>query len=150
MSDTPIEPGHFIHGVDVVDIGDLRIARGLTRRPYESCRHKSMVYDTQERRVWCNDCEQEIEPFDAFKVITENMDSHMKRLIQRDQSLKEAETKAARSRAVKALDAIWRTKDQAPCCPHCKEGLLPEDMLGRLPRVSRELTRAKRKKQEGK
>lgn len=146
MPDAPIDPQEFAAGLNVVDIGDLRIARGLSRRPYDSCRHLNLVYDSQERRIWCKDCEKNVEPFDAFKALSENIDGAVKRLQRREQEIKEAEAATARSRAVKALDEIWRTKNQAPCCPHCNEGLLPEDMLGRLPRVSRELTRAKRKR----
>ena len=39
-------------GVKVVDIGDVRIARGLTRREFSTCPHKHMVYDQNERRIW--------------------------------------------------------------------------------------------------
>ena len=33
MTDRPIEPMDYLHGVKVVDIGDLRVARGETRGP---------------------------------------------------------------------------------------------------------------------
>lgn len=33
MSDAPIEPHEYLYGVKVVQIEDLRVARGLTRRP---------------------------------------------------------------------------------------------------------------------
>uniref|UniRef100_A0AAU8GSA2 Uncharacterized protein n=1 Tax=Pseudomonas phage PACT201 TaxID=3230130 RepID=A0AAU8GSA2_9VIRU len=33
MSDAPIEPHEYLYGVKVVQIEDLRVARGLTRQP---------------------------------------------------------------------------------------------------------------------
>lgn len=51
MSNAPIEPHEYLYGVKVVQIEDLRVARGLTRRPVSSCRHRKMVYDDKERRI---------------------------------------------------------------------------------------------------
>lgn len=144
MSDKPIDPQPFISGVKVVDIGDLRIARGLTRRPVSTCRHLNLVYDSKERRIWCSDCEQEVEAFDAFKVLCEFYSGAVSRMQQREEQLKQAEVFVARSRAVKALDRIWRTKDQVPCCPHCSDALLPEDMLRSLATVSARTVKAER------
>jgi hypothetical protein len=71
MSKAPIEPQEYLYGVKVVQIEDLRVARGLTRRPFSSCRHKSLTYDDKERRIWCRDCETEVEAFDAFVGLVE-------------------------------------------------------------------------------
>lgn len=147
MSDAPVEPQDYRHGVKVVDIGDLRVARGLTRRPHSTCRHRNLIYDTQERRVWCDDCQSEVEPFDAFVGLVEFFDSARKKLEHREQKLEEAEQAAARSLAVKALDKVWRSRTMAPLCPHCKEALLPEDMTRGLASASREFVRARRRKQ---
>ncbi|QEA38625.1 hypothetical protein FGL86_05720 [Pistricoccus aurantiacus] len=146
MSDMPIEPQDFCGGVKVVDFGDLRVARGLTRRPVASCRHLHLVYDNNERRVWCEDCESEVEPFDAFKAVCENIDSATNRLKRREQEVKEAEQFATRSRAVKALDKAWRSHHQAPMCPHCREALLPEDFSSGAMTTGRELARAARRR----
>lgn len=64
--------------------------------------------------------------------------------------LAEAEQFQARSRAVKSLDHIWRSRTMAPCCPHCRQGLLPEDMLQGLSSVGVEYERARRAKKDGK
>lgn len=146
MSGRPIEPQDFCSGMKVVDIGDLRVARGLTRRPLSACRHINMVYDNNERRVWCKDCESEVEPFDAFKAVCENIDGATKRLKRREQEVKEAERFAARSRAVKALDKVWRGHHQTPVCPHCREALLPEDFASGAMTTGRELARAARRR----
>lgn len=146
MSDAPIKPESFFGGVKVVDIGDLRVARGLTRRPLSACRHLHLVYDDKERRVWCEDCESGVESFDAFKSLVERMDGHIKQLRRREKDLNESELFRARSRAVKALDAVWRSKKRTPTCPHCREALLPEDFASEVQTTGRELARKRREK----
>lgn len=144
--DPPIEPQPYLAGVTVIDIGDVRVARGMSRRPYSACKHRRLHYDSRERRVWCADCERDLEGFDAFMVLTENCHDFYAQNRRRAEDLDEAERFQARSRAVKALDHVWRSKNMAPCCPHCRQGLLPEDVLHGLATVGIEYERARRKK----
>jgi hypothetical protein len=147
VSDEPIDPQNYGSGLTVVDIGDLRVARGQTRRPRSTCRHRNLAYDSQERRVYCHDCEQDVDPFDAFVGLCEGWDSAAKKLNRRAQALAESESFTLRRRAAKVMDEAWRKKNSVPGCPHCKEGLLPEDILAsRLPWVSKRITEEKRKK----
>lgn len=67
MADEPIEDQNYLSGLTVIDIGDIRVSRGMTRRPVSSCGHRRMAYDPKERRIWCKDCEKDVDPFDAFK-----------------------------------------------------------------------------------
>ncbi len=121
---TPIQPVEFTYGPNVVDIGDLRVARGLARRPYSSCKHLHLTYDTSERRIWCRDCETEVEPFDAFTGLVE-WHSAIEERIKRFQ---EAEKHTLISRAAKRMDEAWRSHRMAPQCPHCRAAILPEDV----------------------
>ncbi|MBF6615544.1 MAG: hypothetical protein ITG07_02340 [Candidimonas sp.] len=146
MSDAPIEPHEYLYGVKVVQIEDLRVARGLTRRPQSSCRHKKLVYDDKERRIWCSDCETEVEPFDAFTGLVQRMDAHLKKLQHREQAVKEAEAFALRSRAAKVMDEAWRSTKMAPLCPHCKSAILPDDVVGGVAKTSKSLVLAARKR----
>lgn len=148
MSDAPIEPQDYLYGVKVVDIGDLRVARGMTRRPVSTCRHHYQVYDDKERRIWCRDCEVEVEPFDAYMRLVEVMDGHIKNLNRREQQVKEAEQHAARSRAVKVMDEAWRSTKTAPLCPHCMTAILPEDVARGVATTSKSLVIAARKRKE--
>lgn len=150
MSDAPIEPKDYLSGVKVVQIEDLRVARGLTRRPLSSCRHQHMVYDNRERRVWCSDCESEVEPFDAFMGLVERMDDHIKRLKRREQAVKDAEAHVLRSRASKVMDEAWRKTSMAPLCPHCMAAILPEDVVTGLASTSKSLVIAARKRASNK
>lgn len=126
----PIEPQEYLSGVTVVDIGDLRVARGLTRRPFSSCRHARLHYDKSERRIWCRDCEQDVEAFDAFELLVAQYNRAYQDMIQRQRELDEAERFQARSLAARALDDAWRKRKSVPACPTCKSGLFPEDFAG--------------------
>lgn len=130
----PILPQDYLYGVKVVDIGDLRVARGMTRRPHSTCRHVQLIYDEKERRVWCEDCETDVEPFDAFVGLIQRFDAFEKKAAE----LRSLENLTIVSRAAKALDKIYRGHAMAPCCPHCNRGILPEDVVRGMAQVGRE------------
>src|SRR5258706_10856465 len=142
----PIESLGFIAGVTVVDIGDIRVARGLTRRPYSACRHIAMMYDDRERRIWCSDCEQDIEPFDAFKCLVESYDHRAKDLTRREQAVIEAERFQLRSIAAKKIDQAWRSRNMVPACPHCGHGLFPENFKDGMSMLGKEYAAALHKR----
>lgn len=136
--DPPIEPREYIHGVKVVDIGDIRVARGLSRRPHSVCNHKQLVYDQNERRIWCKDCEKDVEPFDAFAHVVEQYHKAYAYITSRFEELSQAETFQARSLAAREIDKVWRSKKMVPACPHCRQGLFPEDFKNGCSSLSRE------------
>lgn len=146
MSDAPIDPKDYLYGVKVVQIDDLRVARGLTRRPKTSCRHKRLVYDPGERRVWCEDCESEVEPFDAFVGVVEVWASASSQIERRKSAVAEAEAFTLISRAAKVMDEIWRSRKMAPLCPHCGDAILPGDVANGVASASRDLYERRRKK----
>lgn len=126
QKDPPIVPQEFSFGVSVIDFGDARVARGRSRRPASACKHRRLVYDQSERRIWCQDCERDVEPFDAFTGIAESVAAKIDGLKRREKELKEAENFQIRSRAAKAIDQVWRSRNMVPACPTCGHGLLPE------------------------
>jgi len=144
----PIDPLNYLQGVKVVDIGDLRVARGKTRRPVSTYKHKHkhIVYDSVERRVRCEDCEQEIDAFDAFLKLVDQHDAAWKKIQKRHAEVVEAEKFVIRRLATKALDKIWRGK-MLPQCAECGVGKLPEDCVNISGTVSREYVVAHRKRQ---
>ncbi len=147
MSTPPIEEHQFTGGFTVVKIEDLRIARGLSRRPHSACPHIHLVYDDKERRIWCKDCETDVEPFDAFTILAARSHDHLRRLRRRYEALQTAEEHKLLSLAAREVDRVWRTKKMVPSCPSCGGGLLPEDFKHGCTAVSAELTRARRKKE---
>ncbi|WP_108096680.1 hypothetical protein [Pseudomonas sp. GV071] len=146
MSKAPIEPQDYLYGPKIVTIEDLRVARGKTRRPASSCRHRQLVYDDNERRVWCKDCEQEVEPFDAFLSVVGVFQGAKADIDQRRRKLAEVESFQIISRAAKVMDQAWRRKDMAPLCPHCMVAIFPEDVAGGVALAGKQFARAARAK----
>lgn len=152
-TDVPVEPAKFYEGDEakVVDIGNMRITRGMTRRPRSSCRHMNIVYDATERRVWCCDCETDVQPFDALVQIAEYFHGEKAMLKRREHEVEQVEKFKARSIAAKAVDVIWRSGKFLPSCPHCHQGLFPEDFKGeRTKIIGREFAEARRRAAENK
>ena len=148
--DHPIEPQDYLYGVKVVDIGDFRVQRGMTRRNADTCKHLKVTYDPEERRVFCNDCEKGVDPFDAFINLVERFANAEARIQRSAANLNAALEANIISRAAKSIDVAWRSKTMAPACPHCCEALLPEDFAnGVKTNVSKELARRKRTKRHG-
>lgn len=124
--DPPIEALDYSSGVKVVDIGDVRVARGKSHRPHSACKHRRLIYDTAERRIWCADCERDVEAFDAFEIVAVRVHEALAAHNRREKAIQEAEAFTLRSRAAKALDEAWRSRNMVPACPTCGHGLLPE------------------------
>lgn len=142
----PIEPQDYGFGVKVIDFGDARVARGLSRRPYSACRHRQLVYDDKERRIWCKDCEHNVEHFEAFKVLVENSHAFISHITRREREVAEAEQQALHLIATKNLEKTWRGRTMAVACPHCRGGLLPDDFKNIGTCTSAELELQRRKK----
>ncbi|WP_022722882.1 hypothetical protein [Rhodopseudomonas sp. B29] len=148
--DPPVEELDYVGGVKVVDFGDIRIARGKSRRPFRLCRHLRLTYDQSERRIWCQDCETNVEAFDAFLILVEWHDRAVKAIDRRLESVKDAEAHSLRSLAARAVDKAWSSLSSLPTCPTCQSGLFPEDFKdGRFGSVGREYAEALRSKRKG-
>lgn len=138
--DTPIIPGDYIRGVNVIDIGEMRISRGYTRRSPMCCLHHDIAYDQAERRIWCRDCEKGIDPFDFLQTLIEAHNRTLNRLKERERAVTEAESFSARMRATRAMDAVWRKRTRVPICPHCHHGIHPEDVANGVGQMDKELS----------
>ncbi len=146
-TDPPIEEPGYLHGLTVVDIGDYRVSRGMTRRPFTGCHHHGLTYDKSERRIWCRDCERDVEPFDAFVGLAESYDRVRKSMIREREEIREAAKFNVRSLAAKAIDKEWRARKTVPICPHCHSGLFPEDFKNGIATAGREDAEAMRKRE---
>lgn len=141
--DPPIVEQGFLYGVNVVDIGDIRVARGLSRRPNSTCKHHPLVYDERERRIWCRDCETTVEPFDAFLLLVEQFNAAARHYEKLTQEAESARQHVIRRIAAKKMDEAWSRRRSVPTCPHCRAALMPED-VEKMGRISRDLEIARR------
>jgi hypothetical protein len=147
MGDVPIEPGEYLHGVTVVDLGDIRVARGMARRNRSACDHRKLTYDQNERRIWCQDCESTVEAFDAFVVLVEMWAKAKANHERREREIRAAEENTLISRATKVMDKVWRSQKEVPCCPHCTKAILPDDVVSGVATTSKALVLARRRKE---
>ena len=128
IKDPPIEEQPYIEP-QVIDLGDVRVARGMSRRPYSACEHRRLCYDSQERRVWCADCETTLDGFDGFLVLTKYFQAMTNAANRMVAEAKEAREAVIHRIAARKVEQIWRAK-MAVTCPHCHRGILPGDSLG--------------------
>lgn len=157
MAENPIDPRPDAAPLRqvVVDLGDMRVQFGLPRTPRPKCSHKRLTYSPEERRVWCLDCESTVDGYDAFMVLVthfQNMEREARRRLKR---ATEAQQAHIHRTAAKALDRAWSGRSpMAVACPHCGDGLLPEDFQNGGLQTSRQIEIArrerKRKLKEGK
>ena len=145
--DPPIIAQEYLSGLKVVDVGDIRVARGLSRRPYTSCQHRAMTYDQAERRIWCKDCETNVEPFDAFMIICQHFHKAADRLERERKAIEEAKAHNLSRIAAKSMDELFRRKNMVPACPHCRAGIFPED-VAKMSSVNRKWEAAKRSRDQ--
>ena len=146
--DPPIDEPGYLHGLTVVNIGDYRVSRGMTRRAFSGCQHHRVTYDKSERRIWCRDCERDVEPFDAFVGLAENYDRVRKSMDREREEIREAAKFNVRSLAAKAIDKEWRARKTVPICPHCSSGLFPEDFKNGIGTAGREYAEAARNRKK--
>lgn len=157
MADDPIVPYDCVGDqqkqekieADVVDLAGVRIQWGVPKNRHDRCEHKRVMYDQQDRRVWCQDCERTIDSFDAPMMMVRHFRSMNSEATHKLRQAREVLGKTARLRATKELDKIWTGNVMAVQCPHCKAGLLPEDFAnGASAAWSRELELAERKRRK--
>lgn len=139
----PIIDQEYLSGLKVVDIGDIRVSHGMTRRPHTSCKHRAMAYDPRERRIWCKDCETEVEPFDAFVLICEQFDSAAQKIERQRKEIVEAREHNIIRIAAKQMDEKFRRKNVVPACLNCGAGIFPED-VPKMGSINREWELARR------
>jgi len=132
---------------NVIDFAGLQLQHGKRKhRLPAKCEHKRLLYSTAERSVECQDCGKEVEHFQAFMILVSHFDKMMDQAkIHLARAKAGSEAHLVR-RASKEIDRSWGHK-MAPCCPHCRNGLLPEDFeRGAAAAISRELEIARRKR----
>lgn len=144
----PAHPDATPRSKPVIDLGDMRVAYGHPRHPKNVCKHKSLIYCTDERRVWCSDCERSLDNFEAFMALVNSHCAMITDANQRLERARKAENIYIHRKAAKAIDLAWGNK-MAVGCPHCGRGLLAEDFVTGCRQSSREIELARRRREKG-
>lgn len=144
----PFDNGSRAFGRPVIDFETIRIQAG--RVPFKMrdrvCNHSSLVYNDEERRVWCEDCKSTVDPYDVFMIVVRDWHKITASINGKLARATEAVEATLVRRAAKSLDRAWG-KGMAPACPHCNGALLPEDYAdGARLTLNREMEEARRKR----
>jgi len=133
---------------ELIDLAGVRIQRGIPKYNPNQCTHRNILYcdNGRDRRIWCSDCEKDIEPFDAFMIFARQFEGMISEAQDMRQKAAEALRATARLRATKVLDKAWSGNVMAVACPHCRGGLLPEDFARGSDQTSRDIEIARRKR----
>ena len=150
MDDTPLTPNDEAKpfSATVINLDGVRIKWGRTRPgDGKKCEHRTLIYSTEEKRVWCEDCKRTIENWDALMTVIRHFQMMEQEARSKNRQADDALKHTARLRATKALDKAWSGNVYAVACPHCRGGLLPEDFAnGARSMTSREIEIQRRKK----
>lgn len=117
---------------DIINIDDWKIQRlGQHRIAAEGdCDHKHIELDERGDIVRCMKCGIQLSAFWALKMLSDTYNQSLSRLKRERQALTEAKEKDLHLLAARKVERAWRRRDMTPACPHCGEGILPEDGLG--------------------
>lgn len=148
MTDEPLEICATPFGAQIINLADVCIRFGLPKSKFaDRCKHRSIIYNKDDRRVWCSDCERTIDNFDAFMIFTEYFQAMESAAKWKNDKAQEALNATINRRATKVIDRAWSAGNaMAIRCPHCSSGLLPEDFANGVAQCSREIELARRER----
>jgi hypothetical protein len=118
---------------NVIQLGELRIRRQEEMRGFlrdKRCHHRQMTWDDNGCIVTCDDCGMQISPYWAMQMLAREYKRAMEVVEAREKRVAEDKSHNLHLIAAKKVEAVWRRRNMAPCCPHCDRGILPEDGLG--------------------
>lgn len=114
---------------NIIELGDLRITRA--RRQYTAgCQHKRFTVDPNGDIVTCNDCDKQISSHFALLLLVDEWDRAQRKLADSRASHAAAMERTVVLRAAQRVQSAWRSRTMVPTCPHCGEGIFPEDGFG--------------------
>lgn len=131
---------------NIISIGDWKIQRNGEHRIQTEgdCDHKHLELDERGDVVRCLKCGTQVSAFWAIKMISEQYNSSLRRLVRERETVKQAKEENLHLLAAKKVEKAWRRRSMVPACPHCGRGILPEDGLGSS-MINREMELRRRK-----
>lgn len=133
---------------NIVEIGEFRISQ--KRRTYagHECKHLRFTVEHEGEVVNCDDCGKQISSHWALMLLVETYQREMACLASARATQKSIEGKTIHLKAAQRVESAWRSRSMVPSCPHCREGIFPEDGFGGSA-VSREIALRRREAKKG-
>ncbi len=129
----------------VIQFGEARLRmRGRLGWKDERCKHLQLTYDDNGEIVTCDDCNMQIAPFWAMKMLASHYEKALAVVNQRRQRLAEETSRSLHLIAARKVESAWKKRGTVPCCPHCGLGILPQDGFGET-QINRKIEMARRR-----
>ena len=110
----------------IIEIDQLRINRNIDKLC--TCRNRRFMLDTTNKRVICNECGAEVDPYDAmYEMATsaEGLKKQVDRLLEQRKQILDYKPWLV---TIRKLESKYRGKKMLPNCPRCDEPFYLEEL----------------------
>ena len=114
---------------NIIQFRELRLQRASRGVKVPTCKHLQMTY-TMDGTITCRTCDVMIAPFRAFLMLVENFRDAQDQLKNSRADYEMLRKEHRHLQATRELDRAWRSRSMVPICPHCDEGIFPDDGFG--------------------
>lgn len=132
---------------NVISVGDFSVLKKERKYGDKPCLHRTITLDDNGQIVTCCDCGQQIDAYWALNEFSKLWKKLTEQLKSREEYLRKEKEAILYRIAAKKVDKVWRTKNLVPTCPHCGEGISPEDGFGNAA-INKRVDEARRKARE--
>ena len=116
---------------NVVQLGEYRFthkARSYFDRT--QCQHKRTELDDNGNIVMCLDCGKQVDAYFVLRLLTEDWGRVQEQIWATQSRVNEEKAKHIHLIAARKVEQAWRDRRHVPTCPHCGEGISPNDGFG--------------------
>ncbi|MEN1968997.1 hypothetical protein WMZ97_13100 [Lentibacillus sp. N15] len=110
----------------ITDIDQLRINRNIDKKC--KCKKRKFVLDTTNKRVICNGCGAEVDPYDALYEMATNSNRLQEQVEQILEQRKQIVDYKPWLVTIRKLEKQYRGKKMLPNCPVCEEPFYLEEL----------------------
>lgn len=111
----------------IVGLDQIRINRGLEKLC--KCKKRKYVIDSTNRRITCNGCGAEVDPYEAMLDLAgryEEYNQQVERLLEQRKMIAQYKPHLV---VIKKLEKQYRGKQMIPNCPRCSEPFYLEELV---------------------
>jgi len=125
---------------DVIQIGEWQVQRKNKYEYHtrEECNHNHIELDSCGDIVRCMKCGVQISAFWALEMLSDQYNLALNKLQRDRNALTKAKESETHLLAARKVESVWRSRTMVPACPHCGNGIFPDDGLGNT-RINREI-----------
>lgn len=110
----------------IIEIDQLRINRNIDKLC--TCHNRRFMLDTTNKRVICNECGTEVDPYQAmYEMATsaEGLKKQVERLLEQRKQILDYKPWLV---TIRKLESKYRGKKMLPNCPRCDEPFYLEEL----------------------